>query len=496
MASRGSSQPEDFVGRQTQLADLKDLWKRRTKAALVTCLGRRRIGKSRLIQEFARRNAQHFFEFQGLTPRDEQTDKHQLRHFGEKLAEYMKLDEPVAVSSWTQAFAFLERLIPRQGRTVVLLDEISWMGRHDKDFAGRLKDAWDTRFQHLGGLILVLCGSVSSWIEKNLIQHTGFLDRLALRLKLPELPLHDANQLVWRGEKQVSAMEKLSMLAVTGGVPRYLEQIDPKASAEENIRRLCFQSEGALFRPDGRIDEFDAIFTDIFDRRAETYRQMVEQLADGSKTISELCKALGKTRAGYIANYLRDLELAGFVREEPHFTVGRGAGKISHFRLSDNLLRFHLKYIMPRRHDIAQGRFHFSGLDSLLAWDTIQGLQFENLILNNDQFVQRRLGIEGKVLRGGPYRQSATKRRDGCQIDLLLETKRSLYIVEIKFRGQIGREVINEVEEKIDRLYVPRDRKGLNRFPVLIYAGELVDSVREEDFFQTIIDFSELLDGG
>jgi hypothetical protein len=79
-------------------------------------------------------------------------------------------------------------------------------------------------------------------------------------------------------------MEKLRLLAVTRGVPRYLEQIDPKASAEENIRRLCFQPQGALFCPDGRIDEFDAMFNDVFDRRADTYCRIAEKLAEGSKT--------------------------------------------------------------------------------------------------------------------------------------------------------------------------------------------------------------------
>ena len=161
---------DDFAGRDVQFERLKGLWKRRKGAALVTCTGRRRIGKSRLIQEFGNRHADAFFQFQGLPPREDQTDSDQLRHFGERLAEYMGLDEPLAVKSWTQAFALLERLLPAGGKSVVLLDEISWMGRHDKDFAGKIKDAWDTRFANRSGLVVVLCGSVSTWIEKNIIR--------------------------------------------------------------------------------------------------------------------------------------------------------------------------------------------------------------------------------------------------------------------------------------------------------------------------------------
>ena len=88
----------EFVGRAEYLAKLAACWKRK-RASLVVCVGRRRIGKSRLIQEFGRRYAEHFFEFQGLSPRKGQKNEDQLRHFGEKLAEYIGIGEPVTLNS-------------------------------------------------------------------------------------------------------------------------------------------------------------------------------------------------------------------------------------------------------------------------------------------------------------------------------------------------------------------------------------------------------------
>jgi AAA+ ATPase superfamily predicted ATPase len=491
--ARRRRDPEDFAGRSAQLERLRALWRRLKGASLVTCTGRRRVGKSRLIKEFGEAYADTFFEFQGLPPREDQTDADQLRHFGEKLSEYMGLDQAIPINNWTQAFALLERLLPTKGKTVVLLDEISWMGRHDKDFAGKIKDAWDTRFSGKRGLVVVLCGSVSTWIENNIIRHTGFLDRISARIELPELSISESAGLVWKKAGQVSPMEQLRMLAVTGGVPGYLEQLDPKASAEENIRSLCFQPEGGLFRKGGRIDEFDAIFNDVFARRADIYRRIAASLATGSKTISELSDALGKTRAGYLTHYLRDMEIAGFVKEEPHFTVGEGEGKISHFRLGDNYLRFYLRYLEPKKKQIAGGRFKWNGLEKLPAWNTLLGFQFENLVLNNAEIVERLLGIEGKVIRSGPFYQPATQRRKGCQFDLLFETGHSLYCCEMKLRRETPKKVVGEMQEKQRRLFLPRKHKHLNRFPVLIYAGELDPAIAGAGYFHTIIDFGQLL---
>lgn len=481
-----------FVGREEYLGKLAAVWKRK-RAALAVCVGRRRIGKSRLIQEFSSRHAEHFLEFQGLPPRKGQTNEDQLRHFAERLAEYMHLDEPVALKNWTQAFALLAQLIPSRGRTVVLLDEISWMGRHDRDFAGRIKDAWDTRFSTHPNVLLVLCGSVSAWIEQNILHSTGFLDRPTLRINLPELSLLESNTLVWAGKQRVSVLEKLRMLAVTGGVPRYLEELDPRQSASDNIQRLCFDPTGALFRNRDGLSEFELIFAEVFQSRARAYRAIVETLASGRRTLVEICHTIGRSRSGVLNAYFQDLELAGYLREEPHFSVGRGERKGSHYRLRDNYLRFYLKYIEPRRKAIAQGRFRVASLDNLPGWNAILGLQFENLVLNSQGLIEEKLGIAGKVIQGGPYVQAATKRRRGCQIDLLLETEHSLYVCEVKLKKSIGAEVMAELTGKIERLVIPRSGRHLNVFPILIYAGGVDPAVRNTDFFHSVVDFGGTL---
>lgn len=111
------------------------------------------------------------------------------------------------------------------------------MGMKDPTFLGKLKTAWDLEFKKNNKLILILCGSVSSWIEKNILKNTGFVGRIDLVLSLDELSLSESFTLLGKQAQFLSSYEIFKILSVTGGVPRYLENIIPKQSAEENIKR-------------------------------------------------------------------------------------------------------------------------------------------------------------------------------------------------------------------------------------------------------------------
>jgi hypothetical protein len=275
---------------------------------------------------------------------------------------------------------------------------------------------------------------------------------------------------------------------VTGGVPRYLEEIDPSQTAEQNIERLCFRSGGLLF------NEFSQIFHDIFSRRAETYRQIVVTLVDGAKSISEISHALKQERGGSLSAAIEDLELAGFLRKETSFNPasGKNLPRTVRYRIQDNYLRFYLKYIEPVAAQVAKGLYRRTPLESLQAWDTIIGFQFENLVLENLDALLGDIGLQGvPVLNAGPYFQAKTQKSSGCQIDLLIRTKQSVYVFEVKFRRKIELSVIAEVQQKIGRLKVDRSfsvRSGL------IYQGELDPEIERSDFFDHLVPFSRLLE--
>lgn len=151
-----------FIGRNDLLEDLESLWRKRT-SSIVACRGRRRIGKSTLIREFARRTAEDYIEIEGLAPQQERqmTNRDQLENFMRVLSVHAGRDLGL-VSDWQTAFARLDSVIDDAKRTVILLDEISWMGSYDPNFPAILRNAWETYFHRHDALVVVVCGAVSA----------------------------------------------------------------------------------------------------------------------------------------------------------------------------------------------------------------------------------------------------------------------------------------------------------------------------------------------
>lgn len=481
-----------FLNREYELSRLKSLFDL-DKASIVVCMGRRRIGKSTLIEEFGK-DAACFIDIQGLSPHQYKFEsklpkpdillRDQLANFDELLSEKTNIPRMMPIS-WTQAFYFLNSAIQDEP-TVVLIDEISWMSLGDKNFAGALKIAWDTQLKRHSKLVLVLCGSVSSWIEDNILKNTGFRGRVSLVLKIDELSLYHSNQFWENAPGQVSSFERFKILSVTGGVPKYLEEIDKKKSAEKNILNLCYQRDGYLFR------EYNEIFLDTFGKRSGTYKKIVEKLAEGHHAIKDIALHIDWKQGGTINHYLEDLEKSGFVVSYVSKPPGKKVSdKNIRFRLSDNYLRFYLKYIKANVRAINARRFEAIDLETFPGWETIMGFQFENLVLNNYKLVCSILGINlSSIVGAGPYFQKKTKKKPGCQIDLLIETKYTLYVCEIKFRKLTDKSVIKELQGKIKNLIYPGH---LSIRPVLIYVGKLEDSIVTEDYFSNLIAFDQLL---
>ena len=148
-----------FIGREQELALLDDI-SRKKSASLVVIKGRRRIGKSRLIEEFAKNST--FYSFTGLPPTKQTTIQSQHDAFAKQIAKAFDEIPPATQDWWDLLWWLAEKT--KKGKVIILLDEISWMGSKDPDFLGKLKTVWDTYFKKNPHLMLVLCGSVSSWI--------------------------------------------------------------------------------------------------------------------------------------------------------------------------------------------------------------------------------------------------------------------------------------------------------------------------------------------
>ncbi len=469
----------DFIGRNKELKQLEALLDKGS-ASLIVVKGRRRIGKSRLIQEFGKN--MRMLSFSGLPPTNKTTADEQRREFGWQLGQ--ALNQPAfKEENWNDLFIRLAQHT-QKGRVLIFLDEISWMGSKDRQFLGKLKNIWDLELKKNPKLILVLCGSVSRWIEKNILSYTGFVGRISLTLTIEELPLSDCNVFWGKKTNEIASYEKFKMLSVMGGIPKYLEEMQPNLPAEINIQQLFFNRSGFLF------NEFEQIFTDIFSRRSEIYRRILMIIADGNYEAKSIFEKLSIEKTGTLSAYLDDLVKAGFLKRDFnwHFKTGKTA-KLSRYRISDNYIRFYLKYVAPLKDRIIQHGSIEQPWFNLPGWESIMGLQFENLVLNNRTRLFELLGIKPvDVVYDNPFFQTKTARQEGCQVDYLIQTRLdTMYVCEIKFsRYPIRGNIIQEMQEKIRRLNVSHH---VSRRAVLIHVNGVADEVLDAHYFSNIIDF-------
>ena len=311
--------------------------------------------------------------------------------------------------------------------------------------------------------------------------------RRSLDLVVKELPLRECVKFWGRAATRVDTREIIDVLSVTGGVPRYLREIAPGESATSNLARLAFRPNSIL-----RID-FDEMFSDVITKLPTLSGKIVRALVDRPLSVSETATVVGAGKGGKIGEALEQLEEAGLVASDrgKNPETGKSLREVR-YRLKDNYARFYLRYIEPKKEIVDAGAYRFVSLDALDGWDTIMGLQFENLVLNHYPALVDPLRIGNSLIESAaPYsRMRKGDGDDGLQIDLLLQTKHNNYVVEIKRRREIGKEIIDEVDRKLKKLSTPR---GKSARPVLVYDGHLAPVVEVDGYFDAIVPFRELL---
>ena len=361
-----------FVGRKQELAKLSALYKR-AAPSLVVLKGRRRIGKSRLVAEFAAQYSQHtLWSFAGLAPEAGMTAQTERDYFARQLATILKIP-PMTFQDWTDAFLHLSLHI--KAGDIIFFDEISWMGHNDPSFVPKLKAWWDTQTLPV---LFVFCSSISTWIEDNILNSTAFFGRVALTMTLEPLTIPESTKLLRLKGFQGSAYETYQLLGILGGVPWYLEQVSKGISFDTIIKQLCFEKDGLL------VLEFDRVFHDLFNGKGKAYQKILNVLKEGPKTLAEIRLAIQFARSGTLSQLMEHLIVAGFVRKQNLWSFKTSKPlKQSLYHISDPYIRFYLKVIEGHRTQINLGAFHEVPPSRLPGFEAHMGLQLESLLLQN-----------------------------------------------------------------------------------------------------------------
>ena len=471
-----------FVGRKYELRILRDAIASR-RAELGIVYGRRRIGKSTLLMKAMSRKGDLFFEALQNVPQKKQID-----HFLLQLAEQTQTPRSLA-RDWREAFEILTYHIKKRRRLVVL-DEFPWMASGRSELVSLLKYFWDNRWKKNAGLTLIICGSIASFMLKHIVHSKALHNRKTFEIKLPPLPAFEAVDFL---KKYRSSFEAAKFLMVFGGVPKYLEQIDPRRSFADNMDRLCFQRNGFF------VNEFETLFKEQF-KVVRTYERIVKVLAHKNRLKQELAERLKIPSGGGFTSYIQNLVQADFIKAfTPQAPFGPSGRKTVKLVLWDEWLRFYFCYMEPNRHlidmSIEPGLFDKIAGQGI---NTFLGLNFEIFCMKNLPHILKNIGFEMHQIIGfGPFfrqRERNRPRNEGLQIDILVHRKgRVLTLIECKFSTRpIGTSIISEVERKIKFLRPPRH---FTVEKILISGGDVGANLLNNDYFHHIIGIEALFNG-
>lgn len=469
-----------FVGRRYELQQLDDKYNT-GKSELAVIYGRRRIGKSSLVEKFAE-DKRFFFKFEGL---EGETTKGQMAAFVKIMGKYIDdsfLDK-INFDSWHTVFDYLtEKLVDdktREKKLVLFFDEVQWMAAHRSRLISTIKYFWDNHWKKMN-VMLILCGSIASFMIKRIIHSKALYGRITLEILLKGLPPNEATQFF--GNKR-SKEEVLKYLMVLGGVPRYLEEINLNRSFNQNIDTLCFSKNGLM------IDEINKIFYSQF-REAETYLKIVSALKGRLLTFKEVSEKTGKASGGSLKNALELLVDAELV--DVYISMDKGwNSKLKKYRLGDEFLAFYFKYIEPNTRLIKEGGqaglFEKISADSQDVW---LGFALERFCLKHSAYLAGIMGFKDRMLLASPYFKRG---EPGFQVDLVYKrTDKVIVVCEIKYYSnrKLSTKLIPEMEKKCAAIALPRGYT-LERALISLYGPD--DALRDSGYFNHYVTVDDII---
>lgn len=426
-----------MIGRQSENEILNKDYKT-GKSSIIVVYGRRRIGKSYLINEHLK--SKRHFKFEGI---EGQSSAFQLQSFVKKLIAEFELSNIKAssVSNWEDALNLLAKNVSSSAKNkfIIFFDEFQWMSGGRSQLPSVIKKIWDNEWQNKN-IQLILCGSVSSYMIGNVIKSKALYGRIGIELKIDFLTTSES---VLFFSKNKSDLEIMKYLVTFGGVPKYLVDIKQSLSFDENISQIFFN------KTSGYVHEYEKVFYSQF-KEHKTYEKIVQFLALGTQNLEGIAKHLKIKSGGGLKSYLENLEKAQFIRS--YFSnPNNRKSKIIHYRLTDPFLRFYFAFVYPNRKLILESKKPSQVMNKIVSnkLDIFLGYAFENYCLINAYEIAEKLGIESKLISYGPMAL-----KNIAQIDLVFfRNDQTINVAEIKFqKAEVETNIIVDLEKKTEAI--------------------------------------------
>ncbi len=466
-----------FIGRKEELKYIQEAAEL-GEAAILVVYGRRRVGKTELI-EYAL-HARNLLKLEGVE--DGNTEAQMVRvlyqlskALNDKHLTHMRFN------TWLELFDFIASKISA-GKWTLYLEEVQWLAEYKNELISDLKYVWDNTLRHNPNLLLILCGSSPSFMQNQVVHSKALYNRSIYELNLREFSLNETQTLL--GNR--SHREVMDAYLTVGGIPEYLKRVNKYSSVQVGICEESFKKDSYF------SNEKKRIFISSFATKGH-YQEIVDYLSQvkfASK--KDLEKALHIKGGGNLTNLLQDLEMCGFIeRYLPYQANSKSI--LVRYCIADSYLRFYFKFISPLTERIQQGDYNRSPLHALNkeSYQKWLGLSFERFCRQNSLMIATIIGFSAVRYKSGVFFNRASTEQSGYQIDLVFDrADHVLTICEIKYTlSKTGTDVIEEFEKKLSQL---SDLESKTIEKVLISASGATDALLARAYFDRIITLEDI----
>jgi len=422
---------KNIIGRKQEISKLQELYKS-NRPEFVAVFGRRRVGKTFLVRQLFEK--EFVFDLAGLAKGGL---KKQLLNFSFALKQVTDTDFSIP-NSWLEAFELLISYLKTcdKKRKVIFIDEISWLDTHKSDFLTALEHFWNGWACSKRDIMLIVCGSATSWIVNNLINNRGGLyNRITAQMELLPFTLYETELFLKSKNIHWSHYQIAECYMIMGGIPYYLEKLKQGSSVPQNIDQIFFAKNADL------KNEFKRLFDSLFNH-SENYEKFVKTLANNryGLTRKELLEKTGMKSGNKVTTILNNLEYSGFIRSYSQPTKKTEVI----YQLVDSFCLFYFQFM--HENNFRDEKFWTNTVNTP-QHNNWTGLSFEIVCLLHVKEIKKKLQVFG--VQSSEFAWRSKNENFNVQIDLLLDRADNIVnVCEIKY-SKLPYIIDKDYEEKL-----------------------------------------------
>ncbi len=473
-----------IIGRKNEIRELERCVKTK-KSELVCLYGRRRVGKTYLIEQtFA-----NYFAFRA-TGVEGGSKTTQLQSFHQRLREAGDTDKK-RPRNWFEAFSRLEKILNSEdvvctvsGKRIVFFDEFPWFVTAKSEFLMAFGEFWNRCGTAKNNLMFIICGSATSWIIRNILEDSGSLyDRVTCQIFLKPFSLKETELFMKDRDFGWSRKQIVEAQMVFGGLPYFFDLLNPNESLTWNINALCFNQHALLRNESKKLLEAtlkkSSVYDRIMERLSHSYYGMPKALCQKELDIPQ----------GTFTRAVDDLVKCGYVHESKDNYI---KGHPLRLQLTDPFLLFHYKFLSKNADgQVKSFEEYKADTGKYLNW---RGHAFEVLCLYHIEQIKKVLGISG--VRTNEYSWISTGKKGGAQIDLVIERDDGITnLCEEKFTDtplSISSEYEAELLNKT--LFYKQETKTKNAVKIIMISVEGLKGSAHTEHISRVLTLDDLFD--